>query len=283
MGYILYNYPLNSLLNRVNDNNDIINGQKYISYYKQNKNWIATVTGWSPDNIYQIHSVLFRHNTFTKSQIIQNINNITLKHQSGKLLSNIIKTQIIPAFDMEILHYKIKHGKIIHQFSDAVINMVAQLIDNKDNGDFIKKAYDAIAHCFACNYDEKENNIISSILPPLHNCQDWTCSNCGNYNFVKLIGSNMNINLSVCTLCGMKQRDSIILQLKGCDTYVMVNYIDDEKNENDEKTGDNVDLLIQTAQNHGCSFDLKCLHRNDNKDCQSILRLAKYLIIYKRW
>eukprot|EP01084_Bolivina_argentea_P226953 383304_1 len=171
IGYILYNYPLNNLLDRINginDNNDIINGTKYIQYYKKNKRWIEKATGWDKEDIYQIHAVLFRNNTFTQQQIERNIENI----KSLSLFIPDFKNIIIPKFNVEQLHYKIKNGEPITDFSDTIVNMVHDLIvQNKE------KIYESIAECFMAKqlndyYNTRYNNMLSSTyarLTPLNN------------------------------------------------------------------------------------------------------------------
>eukprot|EP01083_Nonionella_stella_P039696 107968_1 len=65
IGAILANHPLNRLLARICNKNDIINGEKCIQYYAENYPWINNVTGWNETETYQIHSVLFKYDAFS--------------------------------------------------------------------------------------------------------------------------------------------------------------------------------------------------------------------------
>eukprot|EP01084_Bolivina_argentea_P283680 485939_1 len=183
LGYIAYNYPLNNVINRINDECDLIDGEKYIKYYKENKNWMEEVSGWDRVDIYQIDAALFKHDTFRKKEIINRVNNISLKDLSDKMIK-----YIIPHFNLENLHYKIKNGQNIQNFSDMIINMVDEFIENKEEkttDDYVKNIYYSIAKCFEFDYTKLDSNKIS-LMSNLDKIGQWVCSNCNNYNFVKL-------------------------------------------------------------------------------------------------
>eukprot|EP01083_Nonionella_stella_P117768 351289_1 len=280
LGYMLYNAPLNRLLDRINDKEDPIDGAKLIVYYKENNQWMEDTTGWSKEDTYQIQSVLFRHHTFTSTQIIDNLKRIPLKDAAGASVADTIAQTLIPHFNLKTLHCKIKAGQPVPEWSNRVVDMVNDLThSSEDDPGFIKRIYDEIAGCFACDYKAIEAKRCR--LSALDRHQNWTCSNCGNYNFVRLVGSVMTHDLSHCTLCGIRQKDSIVLLLRGSDRYVLVNSIV-SSNDTESTEPDDIDLLIQTVQKTQ-TFDLKCPHGTDNDPCPSILRLAKSLIQYKRW
>eukprot|EP01084_Bolivina_argentea_P106616 190736_1 len=94
----------------------------------------------------------------------------------------------------------------------------------------------------------------------------------------------MNTNISICVLCGFHQKDSIVLKLRNRPTFLMLNEIDEfENNNNDfEEKLDDIDSMIQSSIKHKL-FNLVCPNKNDNIHCPSMLRLAKMLILYKRW
>eukprot|EP01084_Bolivina_argentea_P021449 39855_1 len=162
--------------------------------------------------------------------------------------------------------------------------------------DFVKKIYDAIAECFMLkesSNDGRSNLLISNTInntdeaSQLNNLDkecDWVCYNCANHNFSQYIGGKMHTNLSLCKLCGVSQKDSVIIALRNYDSYTMVSNTDkgegDEKEENMAK--DKVDLLLQEILDCN-SFELCCSNRMDKQACPSILRLAKRLINYKKW
>eukprot|EP01084_Bolivina_argentea_P181711 313787_1 len=115
LGYMLYNSPLNRLLDRINDKEDPIDGAKVIAYYKykKKKEWMEESTGWSKEDIYQIESVLFRYDTYTSTQITDNLKSIPLKDASGASVADTIAQTLIPHFNLETLHYKIKSGQAV--------------------------------------------------------------------------------------------------------------------------------------------------------------------------
>eukprot|EP01084_Bolivina_argentea_P208637 355637_1 len=305
IGYRMYNVPINNLLNRIRDKSDPINGEKFIKYYAEYNSWIEDVTGWARDEIRQIQSVLFKYNTKTVAQINYDLKR-TFKQEFDhdqlvkKLIKEFTKTfteqgqeeleEEQKEFTQEKIHFNIKNAGNINEFSDFVVNKVHELtkqnesndieqeeeekydtlsVKNKDK-DFVKRIYTSIAKSF--------------IFQPRSGrawYDHWICNNCGNHNFKYYIDGKINTDLNQCKLCGITLIDSIILKLKGSDTYVMVN----EKDQDDEKVDasqDKIDLLIQDVLKTE-KFNLCCPHSNDIKPCKSVLELAKKLLEYKHW
>eukprot|EP01084_Bolivina_argentea_P252925 424714_1 len=291
----IHEYPSEQLFKTIK--NEGISGSKIIEYREKQIQWIKNATEWKENERHQIKSVLFRSQTLTKAEIEQNLNSLFGAQFGKSVVFNIVKKNIIAKHNPEEIFYKIKRGLKITDFSDTIINMVEDLsilsqnYDNCKNENFIKNIYESLSKCFIFNNDDhvKSELLIQPIVSYemfSHRC--WTCYNCSNNNFPKYIAGKVNINyLSTCSLCGITQQESIIAQLKNHDTYTMVNNVQiDDDVENDEK-GDNIDIMIQNAINgtsneHG-SFDIKCLNGTSNEPCSSMIRLAKYLIAYKRW
>eukprot|EP01084_Bolivina_argentea_P177483 306906_1 len=314
VGWILFNYPLENLLDRIIDPNDPIDGQVFIQLYQsKNDKWIKGKTGYSMDEIYQIQSVLFRHKTLQRAQIEDNL----LTSLSSKFSTSSVKRmqKCIHGFDLEQLHFKIKNGQNISDFSDTIANLIEDLIEenrqkhNESVGydlaflgdDIIKRIYTAIAEAFiSYNYDDIEPFQQMSRIHSLSNedvsinnlnlQQDWICNECGNYNFNQYIDSKMNVTLTICRLCGITKKDSVIIALMNKDTYMRVNekekVIELKEQKNNQKKSD-IDKHEQHVQDmvhlERENFDLSCLDRTDNEPCPHILRLARYLLIYKQW
>ena len=76
------------------------------------------------------------------------------------------------------------------------------------------KLYDLISHCFI--YKNLNSNRLSLEM------KQWICGNCSNHNFCKFIGNKQENKLSICTLCGIEQNQSIILRLRKHDTFIMI-------------------------------------------------------------
>eukprot|EP01084_Bolivina_argentea_P315749 547138_1 len=91
MGYFIYNYPLQNLVEKISDINNTIDGQKFIEYmnktHVQNQ-WIKSTTGWNERIIYQIESALVEYKL---SQYDEMVLKIMEKHQ---LKINKIKDRI---------------------------------------------------------------------------------------------------------------------------------------------------------------------------------------------
>eukprot|EP01084_Bolivina_argentea_P114242 203433_1 len=146
--------------------------------------------------------------------------------------------------------------------------------------------YETIANCFAFDF----NSLQSTSNYDLATQQSWICCNCSNYNFNYYIAGKVNSDLKLCSLCGITQRDSIIMKLRKHDTYAMVNdkenskakKLDENTDVKDDGKEDDISSMIETVIKTN-SLKLHCLDRNDNAPCPSILRLAKQLILYKRW
>eukprot|EP01084_Bolivina_argentea_P233214 392850_1 len=183
---ILYKFPLKKLIKRIKDEN--INGAEFI----KKQYIIQEETGWSEQEAYQISSMLLKYHAFTVFSFEKNMNNV-LKSLPNNVVNKI--KEIILKFDVDTLHYKIKNAENIDEFSDAIINMVGELIENKiqnNSGDvIIKTIYEAIAECFIFNEDTKG----------LEQQKNWICGNCSNNNVINVIANKMNTNISICVLC----------------------------------------------------------------------------------
>eukprot|EP01083_Nonionella_stella_P277429 943124_1 len=286
---ILFNYPLHKLLRRITD--DQIGGERFIQYIREGKeDVIAEETGWGADEVYQIHSVLFRYHTFTKLQFTQNMN--ALLRNKYTILSNEITDQIkeqMKQHDVEVIHCKIKHASSIDAFSDSVMNMVDELSDHQSTmsdmvgNELTMQIYKAVAECFV--FREDYNTDVAKAKTLILQLQHWICNNCGNCNMNTYINSKFTIKVHVCTLCGMDQLDQIILKLRNHDSYIMVNQTDLKGHEAESKEQEDhfIGALIAEAIDADGSFNLLCPNRNHKKPCRAILRLTKRLIKYKRW
>eukprot|EP01084_Bolivina_argentea_P050092 92104_1 len=284
-GCMFYVYPLQKLLKTIIRNN--IDGKKFIQKCKNSKKWIHIQTGWKDTETYQIKAMLFRYSTFT---------NARFRHK--KYLSDFFNTkieQIIDRFinekqcDDEDLWFKIKHAMDIQAFSDEIVNMVDELVEINEEykrkhmdeayykDDFVNQIYHLVAECFILSND----NELDKDKLYLNDQNQWTCQNCRNFNFFRYIGKKMNYDLFTCSLCGIRQKDAIILKLKNYDTFAMVNNIENECKSNKAACNDIDNLIREVIQKK--SFDLRCPNRNDAEECPSFIQLSKHLILYKKW
>eukprot|EP01084_Bolivina_argentea_P072933 132375_1 len=156
---------------------------------------------WFQQN--DIDGSTFNQQTFVKAIVKYNNNNSRLTEPSTKFFTalhrycneemsnDMLPMQVINSitsttqkFDVEKLHFQIKHGKDSKEFSDAIVNMVNDLVQNNEEkceDDFVKQIYEMVADCFILN--KLTGNDMS-----LDRQQDWTCYNCNNYNFHYYIG-----------------------------------------------------------------------------------------------
>eukprot|EP01084_Bolivina_argentea_P049867 91704_1 len=244
---IIFNIPLDNLLKRIKKEN--IDGEMFVKnldkanteddnifaeeptnelhdrdIYETTNDSIMDLliiheTGWNPDEAYQVQSIILENITFTKLQVRENMK-ILFQHKYYALkrsIANRIADLLNSITDIKDLHFKIKNGKNVDEFSDSIMDMIDNLLENKicDDSD-VKHIYDAIAECFMLNHHVQGNN--KNLFEPRQ--YQWICNDCGNNNVISVIGSKMNVDLSICTLCGIHQKESIILKLKNYDTFV---------------------------------------------------------------
>eukprot|EP01084_Bolivina_argentea_P083383 150967_1 len=293
VGYIMYNIPINNLLRIVQQ--EKINGATLIEYCRLGlTSWIKESTGWIDNEIYQIIAMFMNHNAFTKEQIHKNMNFSNQVHIDDEKISQKIVTHIFKNCDVEQIHLQMRNGQNTEKFTDTVVNMMDDIIDNDEDKELKKKQiFDAIAGSFLLNvteedddsddekYDIDEFDILSHLTKQWY--KQWKCNNCSNFNFCNYVSEVMNKNLSICTLCGITANESILLRLKNHDTYVMVN--DHENNTEPQqlqKEEIKIDINLHSIieKKH---FQLKCPILNEDKPCPFVLRLAKYLILHQKW
>eukprot|EP01083_Nonionella_stella_P074476 202051_1 len=199
IGYLLHHRPVTCLLKRVMHKIDGIDGQKLIEYYEQNNDWMRKVTGWDATDIYQIHAVLFKYASFSLSQINENTETVSRNLWASTVSLHSLKKCIASYKDMSLqtIAYKIKNGSNeLHAFSDKVMEAVS-------TGMHMKSLYEAVADCFISKYPSVLSDVPSEY--DLNKYPSWTCANCSNYNFCNFINGKINVNLSICSLCGITQ------------------------------------------------------------------------------
>eukprot|EP01083_Nonionella_stella_P296415 1006997_1 len=153
MADILFHYPLYSLLERINKKS--IDGLQFIKSLTMDQHninafhIIVAETGWADDEVRQILSVLFRYHTWTQTEFAHNMDRVWANEEYSELpLRAISKIKaVILEFDVEEIHHKIKHAEPIDKFSDCIISMVDEIIDDAAIS-LIKPIYQGIADCF---------------------------------------------------------------------------------------------------------------------------------------
>eukprot|EP01084_Bolivina_argentea_P200792 343312_1 len=145
--------------------------------------------------------------------------------------------------------------------------------------------YKGIAECFIfypfAKSEISESETDDAILL-ITRCR-WKCFNCYNVNIPHSTYIEKTNDIKICIVCGVSQRDSIIMTLRNQQTFTMIN--DNIQVEYDEKTKaeiDEIDKLINIVVNHK-STNIFCPNQNNNKPCFAVLRLCKILIKHKRW
>eukprot|EP01084_Bolivina_argentea_P034118 63138_1 len=265
----LYQFPARQLIGKIQ--NDKIDGEKIIDILQPNHdNIIYVTTGWSKQEIAQFKLVLFKDRTFTEMQLREWINHVS---NISPTIQKQIEQIMIGKFDIEMLHYNIKNNKNIESFTDTLIDFLDKLkLTQTDDSHLVQNTYKEIARCFVSN---GKHYTSATGIEGLDGLREWVCSKCGNYNFCQHINDKMNHNLEVCQLCGLTQLDSIILKIRGDDTFT---------SSIESAPSSITDMSIsKDVQQVAKGFYLKCLNRTGNEACSSILRLAQFLIEYKEW
>eukprot|EP01083_Nonionella_stella_P005178 15024_1 len=324
IGWMLHHYPLDNLLKYIES--ERIDGSKFIDYYRTHNEWIKQNTGWNANDIYHINSILFRHHSLSKQEIEGRLSRFCDPFNSLKFKDSAtwesIQSQLL-TFDLEEVDLRIRLGVSVNDFSDFVSNMIDDLVsenqkkklnsefydvafDENDDEDIVKTIYDMIADVFVDRNTRMANrqrratalSTVGELLRIDLNAQrDWVCYNCGNENFNQYIGGKMSIRLKFCTLCGIKEKESITMTLMNKDTFIMVRDVaePDVKQKRKitaaikiENVHDNKVFTVQGLIQHilelpDVRFDLSCLSRTDNDPCPSIMRLVQDMLVYKQW
>eukprot|EP01084_Bolivina_argentea_P169602 293997_1 len=279
IGHIIFNFPLNKLLKRILD--DKIDGKKFIDYYLTNQQFIKHETGWEDSEIEQVEAMLFKCQSVTQ-KIFENHMNVILSTKYNNIPVSVRTkiTEVLLNCNVDEIYFNIKNGKNIQSFADIIINMVID-IDAESDGNLIEQIFLAVAECFVFTHESDKKDI--SLAEQLQ----WRCFNCTNFNFHNVIGSKQNMDLSICSLCGVKQIDSITIKLKSNETFAVVNDndIDDnteyqQDNKQDNKQ-DDIDAVVQVLSKD--DIDLSCVTTKNQKPCESLLCIAKYLKQYQQW
>eukprot|EP01083_Nonionella_stella_P273268 926930_1 len=256
IGQLLYNYPLNQLLQHIRAQE--LNGKKMIRILQDEADtMIQCVCGWRQDEAEQIRLLLMKEMVPTEDEFTQTIS------KSDKDSQEILN-EIITIMDIEQLQYNIKNNHDTRQLSE----MIKQLVDESIPRHSINRIYANIAECF------------------LSTASHWVCCNCGNDNSCTFVYSNVtNSSASYCSLCGISHKECVIRKLKNECTIAPI-YTACELEQKEEAAADdmpNLDLNLVETIVESQYINLVCRGRTDGKQCPSILRLAQSLIEYKEW
>eukprot|EP01084_Bolivina_argentea_P117371 208457_1 len=283
---ILYDHPLNKLKSKILNND--INGLQFIQTCINNEQIITESTGWNAQDTYQVEAFLFQNQTLSRSIILNQLND---NDSLPTFATNEIR-KTFQKFDLESIHYQIKNGKHCPQFSDALIDLIDDLnskntqpTERKSNdifmeNDLVKRIYNTVVNCFIWNDREcRTDENISS-----HRKYDWICFNCGNINFCSTIGNKMNVDISICILCGITESDSIMLNIRNQNTLATLKIRTLWPHVNEQKQKDNHDDVEEMQRKVISQKKLKllCPQENVDKHCHAIIELSKILIKYKQ-
>eukprot|EP01084_Bolivina_argentea_P290161 498352_1 len=285
IGNFAFHYPLVELIEQIKEKE--INGIQFVQLYLQNQCFIKESTGWTEEHIDQIKFIFAKQQTFSIEQLNEHMNYVINEHKktSTPLPDTIIeqiRIAILDFADIDEMHYKIKNAQNIQAFSVYIIDTVDEIIDNNKQNkihdknaaylgtDFVHQLYELIANFFIV----KDHNLFKNTDIFSLGRKEWTCCNCGNRKHAKYVNGSLDTDMSFCDLCGIKQIDSIKLQLRNYDTFLMVKNIDTESDDDkDDDAKDDIDLLIKNATQTQ-RLSLYCSDQNDKHNCAS-MRLAK--------
>eukprot|EP01084_Bolivina_argentea_P156288 272365_1 len=119
-------------------------------------------TGWKPLDVYQIHLMLFKYQTVTKTQFLQNINYLEKQNKVEPSLPNFVIDIIKDIFLRHDagLYIKCKRAHALTEFADVLVELVDKIITiNESNdtnnvdgvflkNDFVQQFYGIIATYF---------------------------------------------------------------------------------------------------------------------------------------
>eukprot|EP01084_Bolivina_argentea_P009659 18023_1 len=124
---LIYNFPLNNLLQELYINN--INGNRFITSYIRQIDIIKQATGWRKD-VHQIQATLFKHHVINEEEFKINMHCILRQGNNKtalpKFVIDAIKHKLLE-YDAE-LYLKIKHGHKLDGFCDMVMTMVDEMV-----------------------------------------------------------------------------------------------------------------------------------------------------------
>ena len=176
---------------------------------------VHKTTGWPSTECKLLNEVLLRRLSFMEQQILENVRRVAadqklIEFRRDSVIEKL-QDRLLSDCDLEALHYDLRTKAFVHPLFRRMIQklmadmMKLQEMDQVDEDEFIAAFFDTLASAMIVHVDGDE---MKGQMP-------WICLFCGNENVHKVIGYKLVTDISICSLCGFAQTESIAMGMKG--------------------------------------------------------------------
>ena len=275
MAQLIMEFPVQNLKKAISY--EQVDGEEIMENPDEFRKIIKSATGWSVPECQQITEILLKRSSFTKLQILKNVEEIAMKNGLSQMIINKMKSTLFEC-DLENIHYQLRTKGIVNRkFSDSVLKLLNELsAEQMMDEDAIADYFQTISSALIMMIDTKRGK----------GYRPWQCVCCGNLNVHKNIGYKMVIDIPICSLCGVTQMEGITMAIKGINMpFQTVNgnvpNNDYEANEDQKDGEDDADSITDCVKHR--QFDLHCMNQPDAKLCPSLKFMVKILREQKRY
>lgn len=201
---LILEFPLRNLKDVILENE--MDGNRFIANPDLFAMSMRTATGWTEAECTSIGEVLFRRCSFSKEQIMSNVQRIAIKNALPQSVTTKLKERLLTDCDVEGVHFKLRvHGVMDGEYSDLVMEMLSEVMAKKellihDQDAFVVGYFDTVSSSLVMMADDGAH------------CS-WICLHCGHRNVPMVVHYEMTRDISMCSLCGVLLSESIVMAI----------------------------------------------------------------------
>ena len=283
MAELVIDFPLRNLKIAISDKE--IDCEQVMRSPRDLVNIVKTATGWTQSECKQITDVVLRQCSFTKNQILQNVQDIGRKNGLSQMVIEKMKNTLSECeLNLEDVHYRLRTKAIMdRQFGALLLNLLEDLSADKHlldlgviNEEFNSIYFSTLASAM----------IVMAETEWGRGHAPWQCVCCGNLNVHKNIDYTVVVDIPICSLCGVTQIEGITMAIKGINMPFQAENLKlmvpaDEANEDYKNEVGDDDSISKHIKNK--ELDLHCMTQKDAGLCPELRVIANAMIEQRRY
>ena len=286
LAQLITEFPIRNLKEAICD--ELVDGNRFI----ENPNFLSLqivhkTPGWPSTECKLLSEVLLRRLSFTKQQILKNVRRITTNQKLIEFHRDSVieklQDRLLSDCDLEAVHYDLRTKAFVPpSFRRVIQKLMSDMMKQQemlgiDADEFVAAFFDILSSAMIVHVDGDE---AKGQMP-------WICLFCGNENVHKVIGYKLVTDISICSLCGFAQTESIAMGMKGVPMpfqsgRVDIEPVDGPNEDSKEEEGTEHDIVIKENLIDR-EADMHCDTQRDAHLCFIVKRAVVMLRTQRRY
>ena len=266
----------------------VVDGKKFVESPHVFSLLAQKTTGWLSSECKLLSQSMTRKVSLSKNQILEKVRNAAssqrkIEEFQKESVTNKLIEGLRTDCDLEAVHYNLRVNAVVYPvFRKFVQKLMNNMMKHQDlvgvhEVEFVAAFFDILSSAMIVHVDRDERK---GQMP-------WICLFCGNQNVHKVIGYKLVTDISICSLCGFAQSESITMALKGVEMPFQrgnngANIPIERKENVEDVIRSEYDALIDEMA-AGKEADLHCALQKDHNLCPTLRGCAQMLMEQRRY